>query len=220
MCSKSIIIAAAFGVAAHGAALAGESAIFIDDFPGTDLNGWGGGGGNTYENPGTGGVGGVDDGFLKISRDSEGRFATRSFEEPYARNYIADGVTSISLWLNNLGTDDGHVMHVALGNQFAFYQYNEPFTPTDEWTKFLVDLTDESNWTQTSLFPGTFEEALMNADRLLIRHDPAPFAPIGPPGPDPTSGDIGIDRIALIPGPSAGAAMIAVAGALGLRRRR
>jgi len=205
-------------LAAPAAALAGNSAIFVEDFN-NGFAGWGGGGGNTYMNPQSGGVGGVDDGYFTISREFDGMFAARSFADVWNRDYIADGVTSGSLWLNNLGTDDGLEIHVGFGYSFAFFQYNEPFVPTDDWTEFTFDFTDPSKWTDISLFGGSFEDALQNADRLLIRHDPLPFAQISQ-GPDPISGDLGIDRISLIPAPSTAAALLAGAGLVSTRRRR
>lgn len=218
MRSRAVAIGAGCVLAVPSAAVAGNSAIFVEDFN-NGFGGFGGGMGNVYQNPTTGGVGGDGDGFLTVSRDTDGFFATRSFAAPWNRDYIADGVTSGSLWLNNLGTDDGLEIHVGFGYSFAFFQYNEPFVPTDDWTEFTFDFTDPSKWTSISLFGGSFEDALRNADRLLIRHDPMPFAQISQ-GPDPISGDLGIDRIALIPAPSTAAAILAGAGIVGARRRR
>src|SRR5262245_50629447 len=57
------------------AAIAAPTLGFIEDWPGTSLDGWAGGGGNptlTLTNPGTGGVGGANDGYLQITSSGDG----------------------------------------------------------------------------------------------------------------------------------------------------
>ncbi|MEC9372948.1 MAG: hypothetical protein VYC34_03855 [Planctomycetota bacterium] len=211
--------AAAFGLA--GASAFALNPTLIEDFETAgDLGGWGGGGGNSYTNPGTGGVGGADDGFLMISREFSGSLATRNFNSDYEGDYVAAGITAISLWFNDLGTPEGHMMRLSIGTTFNLWQTNLALVPGEgEWVEYIIDLTDQSQFTQIGAFGGTLEDALMTADRILIRHDTEPFDPVGAM-PTPTTGDVGIDRIMFIPAPGTG--LVALLGAAGLcgRRRR
>jgi len=55
-----------------------------------------------------------------------------------------------------------------------------------------IDLTVAAGFTRI-VGSGTFDQALHNVDRILFRHDHAPFVQM----PDPIQGDFGIDNLLL-----------------------
>lgn len=166
---------------------------FREDFPGTSIGTWGGGGasGLLLDNPGTGGA--DADGFLRLVLEAPGKFGARSLGAEYAGDWIAAGVQVVRFSLHNLGSDDGHEIHFCIGNTDNFWQYDAGFQPTDQWTAFSVDVTSSQGFTQI-IGTGTFEDALRHVDRILIRHDRPPFVQV----PEDTQGDLGIDRIRLL----------------------
>jgi hypothetical protein len=173
---------------------------FRESFPGTSLDGWASGA--TISNPGTGGVLGPGDGYLLISQTSPfanlGAFAPTS---SYIGNWTAAGITQVRLWLNDVNTQDTLEMHVALGKgampNSNFWQCNTGFIPPhNQWAMFIVDLTQPANFTQIGTGTGTFAAALQNVDRILIRHDKAPYVM----SPDVVIGDVGVDEILLTNG--------------------
>jgi len=175
--------------AAHAAPVAG----FREDFPGTSTGLWGGGAA-TFDNPGTGGADGVGDGYLRMSQSSIGNFGARAVAPEYAGDWIAAGIQKVRIALNDIGTTQPFQMHFCIGNSSNFWQYNTPFTPPpNTWQDFEVDLSSAGSFTQI-IGPGTYTQALQNADRILIRYDIPPYVK----QPDDISGDLGIDRIQLI----------------------
>src|SRR5262249_34670858 len=102
-------------------------------------------------------------------------------------------------------TDDPLEMHFALGNAAAggnpanFWQYNTGFIPPlHTWAQFTVDLTSSAAFTHIIDDPvgGTYAQALSNVNRVLIRHDLAPYTQ----RPDAVTGGVGIDRLLLTNG--------------------
>lgn len=166
---------------------------FRENWPGTSIGSWGGGGasGLLLDNPGTGGADG--DGYLRLVLDASGNFGARSLGMEYAGDWLAAGVQIVRFSLNSLGTDDGQEIHFAIGNGSNFWQYDTGFVPTDQWTAFNVDLTSSVGFTRI-IGTGTFDDALRHVDRILIRHDLPPFQQT----PDNTQGDLGIDRLILL----------------------
>jgi hypothetical protein len=189
----------------------------VDEFAAADdLANWGGGA-FSYTNPGTGGVGGADDGFLHVSNVgfAASQLGVRSGNTAYAGDWIADGATGVSFYLRNMSGDDALEIHFGIGLAFSnFWQLNVGFSPTDEWQQFSVDFTDPGNWTQT-IGGGTFEEALQNADRILFRHDVSPFMQ----QPDAIEAGFGLDRVVILPAPGA-AGVLGLSTLVALRRRR
>ena len=164
---------------------------FLEDWPGTSLQGWGGGA--TNSNPGRGGVGGSGDGFLMVATPSLGRLAVVGTGAPYTGNWQAAGITRIDLWLDDVGNDDSLEIHVAIGNGANFWIYNQGFRPPEHaWAEFSVDLTSSSGFTRI-IGTGSFDQALQSADRIQIRHDLPPFGQ----SPDPIQADVGIDHLLL-----------------------
>jgi flagellar hook capping protein FlgD len=184
---------------AHGAATLG----FLEKWSGTSLAGWTGGA--AYSNPGTGGVGGAGDGYLLMS--TPGPFGSSlgamSTAAQYTGNWQAAGITQVRFWLNDVGADDPLEIHFALGNSPGgtgnFWQYNTGFIPPlHAWAPFTVDLTSSAAFTHIIDSPpgGTFAQALQNVNRVLIRHDHAPYVQ----SPDALDGDVGVDGLLLTNG--------------------
>ncbi|MEM1330967.1 MAG: PEP-CTERM sorting domain-containing protein [Planctomycetota bacterium] len=167
-------------------------------------------------NPGTGGVGGAGDGFLSVETTSNDQLAARAVNaQQYQGDYLAAGVTSISFWLRDLGQQDAAIIRVGLGaRQGNFWVSNRSWDATDDWQRFGVELTDASQWTQI-IGSGSFEDALRNADALQFRHAVLPDGR----RPDSLAGSFGVDRIALVPAPSAVAGLLLAGGVMGGRRR-
>jgi len=180
---------------AASSALAGVTLPFREDWPGTSVDGWGGGAfGATYDNPGAGGTDGAGDGYLRISQPSVGHYGARSFGSEYAGDWLAAAVVRVRVDLNDVGADDTFEIHFGLGNASNFWQYNPGFVPPlNAWQTFEVDLTAASDFTQI-IGSGTYAEALQHVDRVLLRQDLAPFVQ----DPDDTSGDLGVDRLELV----------------------
>ncbi|MEP0847522.1 MAG: PEP-CTERM sorting domain-containing protein [Phycisphaerae bacterium] len=187
---------------------------YVQDFN----SGLGGFGGNSssYVVVPSGGVGGAGDGFLEVTNTFPSNLGTRTTAAEFTGNLTADGVTGFSVWLKDTDNFDDLEIHVGVGASFLnFWLYTVPFYPTSEWTEHFVDLSDTANWVQT-IGSGTFADALANSDRLLIRHDLAPFMQ----DPDNKAGDFAIDRVTVLPEPSS-LALLAVVGLLaGARHRR
>lgn len=178
-----------------------------------ELNGWGGGS-FVYDNPGTGGVRGANDGFLLVSNPVPINFAARSGSSAYAGDWIEAGATGISFWLRDVGGTGDLEIHLGIGLAFSnFWLNTTPLRPTDEWQQFTITFDDPSQWTRI-IGGGSFENALRNADRILFRHDTPPFGR----NPPLHAGGLGIDEIRILPTP--GAAGVLALGGLAVARRR
>jgi hypothetical protein len=151
-------------------------------------------GGTARDNPGTGGVDGTGDGYLRITNPFPSNFGTRSSASDYAGNYRTAGVTHIRIWLNDVEGDQGFEIHFGIGRNLVpvnFWQYDVGFTPAEgAWSAFVVDLADSTRFTQVQ-GSGPFAQAVQSATNILIRHDMAPFFQF----PDQIAGEVGIDKI-------------------------
>ncbi len=182
------------GVLACGAVVNAAEPGFVQDFNNGDAGEFGGGA--MVEVVPTGGVGGVDDGFLRVSRLSVDRLGARSLAAQLVGELTAEGVTGYSFWLNDVGQDEDVEIHVGVGSAFAnFWTTAVGFNPPEnEWQEFSVDLTDPSGWVQIQ-GTGTFEQAVQLTDRLLFRHDTPPVVL----EPTQIAGDFGLDRVTVLP---------------------
>lgn len=180
------------------ASFATPVAGFVDHI-GSGVGNWGGGDG--YSNPGTGGVLGAGDGFLLVSTlppSFQTNLGARSLDPAYQGDWSAAGITQVKLSLKDVGNADPLEIHFCVGSGLNFWQYDVGFVPaTSAWTEFTVDLTSAS-WTQI-VGSGTFASALAGADRILIRHDVAPYGQF----PDAIEAEVGIDEIKLLNGSTA-----------------
>lgn len=189
------MIAASVCTCAAGAA---PAVGFIEDWPGVSLSGWTLG--TATNNPGSGGVGGAGDGFLRLSSAFPAQFGSFSNGPEYTGNWSAAGITHVIVCLSNLGTPDPIEIHFGIGRDVHdpspnFWQYNIGFIPpVDGWRAFDVDLSS-ANFTQIFPIIGTvtLADALTNVKKIHIRHDLAPYSQF----PDPVAGDVGLDRLML-----------------------
>ena len=175
----------------HAAAVLG----FREDFPTANgTAGWAGGA--LVDNPGAGGAPGSADGWLRVTRDIVQQLGTNSTGAEYTGNWTA-GITQVRLWLTDPGTNEDLEIHFGLGVAFTnFWQYNVGFIPPDHaWAPFVVDLGSAA-WTRIVGASGTFADAKASVERILLRHDKAPYGQ----SPDPIMGDFGVDRILLTNG--------------------
>ena len=172
---------------------------FLETWPGTSVQAWGGSILITYSNPGTGGVGGNGDGFLLMTKpDPPGNFGTRSTGLEYLGNWQAAGVTQVRFWLNDVGADEALEIHFAVGGFNNLWEYKPGFIPPlGRWAEFIVDLADSNDFSHIILLNGmNFDAALQSVEVVHIRHDKAPYVQ----SPDPLSGDLGIDQLLLTDG--------------------
>lgn len=186
---------------AHGAATLG----FVEHWTGTTTHNWGGGA--TYSNPGTGGVAGAGDGFLLMSTPgaASSSLGAVSTAAQWTGNWTAAGITQVRFWLNDVGAADPLEIHFSLGNSAAggvpgnFWQYNTAFIPPfHAWAQFTVNLASAAAFTHIIDDPagGTYAQALQTVNRLLIRHDKAPYTQT----PDALDAGVGIDELLLTNG--------------------
>jgi hypothetical protein len=179
---------------AHAAATLG----FVENWPGTTTSSWGGG--SAISNPGTGGYGGADDGYLLVTNAIATNFGTNSVGAEYTGDWTAAGITQVRVRLDDVGNPDALEIHFGLGRGVSqtspnFWQYNVGFIPPhDAWGEYVVDLTS-ANWTQIH-GTGTLANALQDVETIHLRHDLAPFTS----SPDPGMGDFGIDHLLLTNG--------------------
>jgi len=166
---------------------------FIEEFAGTSLGGFTGG--SPLSNPGTGGFLGAGDGYLKLTNTAVANFGSNSSLSPaFAGNYLLAGVDEIRVSMNDVGADEVLEMHLAIGNGGNFWQYNTGFAPPNgSWGVYIVPLNGPAGWTQIGGLPNTFTDALQNADRILLRHDLAPYIAT----PNQIRADVGVDHIEL-----------------------
>lgn len=195
------LLVGVLGAATHEVALAAPVPGFVEHWS-SGTSGWGGG--DSYANPGTGGQGGAGDGYLQLTTPGPSPFFTlnlgaSSASVAYTGNWTAAGITHVKFWLTNPGAPRALEIHFALGSLENFWQYDTGFIPpSGSWAQFDVDLTTgPTGWTQIinqTVPPGTFATALQAVDKVLIRHDHAPYSQT----PDTISATLGIDELSLV----------------------
>ncbi len=194
-------LAVTFALTLFWTASAGAAATlgFVEDWPGISTTSWSGG--SLFDNPGTGGFGGVGDGFLRLTNSFATHLGSSSAGPEYTGNWQAAGISHVILSLSNLATNDPIEIHFGIGRDIHsfpvtanFWQCNIGFIPpVGVWKQFDVDLTLPGNFTQT-IGTGTFANALQNVLKINLRHDLAPFLQT----PDFVTGDVGIDHLMLV----------------------
>jgi hypothetical protein len=180
-------------------ALATPTVGFHEEFAGVSTNGWVSGA--QVSNPGTGGRFGAGDGYLLVSIPGPfpGNLGATAPTSDYVGDWTAAGVTQVRFWLNDVNAQDTLEVHFALGNSFLgnFWQCNTGFIPPPhDWAPFVVDLTVPANFSFIGAGTATFASALTSVDRILIRHDKAPYEKT----PDTIIADFGIDGLLLTNG--------------------
>jgi hypothetical protein len=189
----------------------------LNDFESGTTQGWtNGGGAADPSNVTTGGPGGADDNFLRITaRGGSGagsRLASFNRAAQWTGNYVSAGVTSVEMDLKNLGTTP-LVIRIGLqesaGTRFAS---TTPFNlPADGLWHHAAFPINATSLTRTGSTP--IATALTRINELRIIHSAsADF--MG----DPIASSVGVDNIRAVPEPAA-AGLLAVAGC-GLMARR
>lgn len=169
----------------------------LDDFSTAGTSNWFGG--SAVSNPGTEGVDGDGDGFLRLVNTFTSNFGCRNSSVAFEGDWIAAGITRVSFHLNDIGADEPFEIHFLIsdpdGSFGTTWQYNIGFNPPNgAWQRYEVDLTDTANWTRTR---GTLSlaDTLRNVGTAHFRHDLAPYSA----NPNGIAGDLGIDNIHLGP---------------------
>lgn len=190
------LITAAFLIAAlagqtdggHAAPLVG----FVESFPGTSMGSWTSG--NNVSNPGAGGALGAGDGYLLVSTPGfNSNLGAVGIGAEYAGDWTAAGANRVRVRLNDVNANDPLEIHFGIGTMTNFWQYDVGFVPPeDAWAEFVVDLEAAGSFTRI-IGTGTFAAALAGADRVLLRHDNAPYVQT----PDPLNGDFGLDEFTI-----------------------
>ena len=188
-----------FAALGPGPASGAPTVGFREDFTGTSIAGWISG--SVASNPGTGGLFGAGDGYLQVAVPGPfpANLGASAPTPEYAGNWTAAGVTQVRFWLNDVNAQDTLEVHFALGNAIGgnFWQCNTGFIPPPhQWAPFVVDLTAAANFSFIGVGGAPFDSALLNVDRILIRHDRAPYQK----QPDTVVGDFGIDGVLLTNG--------------------
>lgn len=186
------------GLLAAVSAAAAPTLGFREEFPAVDgVSSWAGGA--IVSNPGSGGLGGINDGYLLVTRDVVAQLGSNSSGAEYSGNWSAAGITQLRVWLTDPGTDDPLEIHLCMGKVAPanFWLYTPGWhPPSGQWAEFVADLSSSANWTRIIGVSGTFAEALQTTETLLLRHDLAPFVQ----APDLLLGDFGVDHILLTNG--------------------
>lgn len=191
------LLAFVFALLPPDPALSAPTPGFVEHFS-AGLSGWDSQA--SLSNPGTGGFGGAGDGFLRILRSGfSGQLGARSTGSEYAGDWIDAGIAQVRLRLKDVDANQDLEIHFCIGNSGNFWQYDVGFAPPEDgWGTFIVDLTDSSQFTHIIDFTGGgFARALRETDRILIRHDRAPFSQF----PDLVVGEFGVDEIELLADP-------------------
>jgi hypothetical protein len=197
----ALVALAILALVAHPAAAA-PGLGFIEEFAGTSTGSWSGG--TNFTNPGTGGFLGGADGYLLLDQGFPSQFGSSGRGAEYVGDWTAAGITQIQVWMNDVGADDPLEMHLQIGRgdqsvNANFWMYTVGFLPPhNAWGLYTVDLTSDAQWFQHQ-GTGTFAAALTDVDRILIRHDPAPYLP-HPNLPEAIAADVGIDHVLLTAG--------------------
>lgn len=180
----------------------------VENFDGNADGGWGGSSAE-YTNPGTGGENGDGDGYLRVANTAKPfNLGVRNNTAPYMGDLVADGVSVIAFYANDIGADDPIELFFGLGEgQSNFWLYNEPVTVEhNEWNLFIVDIANASfeDWTQIGFGASTAEAFLAartNCTRMLVRHDDsADGFDMVLFNDDFLVGDFGIDRFIIAKG--------------------
>ena len=194
--SACAILLAALGTSAMTGPAGAVTAGFVEHFTPPGVGTWTSGA--TLSNPGTDGALGAADGFLRMSRTGfAAQLGAHSSGPEYSGDWIAADVSHVRLRLKDVDAVQALEIHFSIGNSSNLWQYNPGYVPTANWGDFVIDLNDSLNFTQIIAFDTGFSNALRAVDRILIRHDRAPFVQ----QPNAILGEFGVDEIELLRDP-------------------
>lgn len=155
----------------------------------------------------SGGPSGADDNYLRLTALGSGgpgsRLAVFNGVQ-WSGNYLAAGITAISLQVNNFGPNEAHLRLRFLGssggptNDVAITNAIV-VPPGGGWSLITFTINPASLVT----LQGSATAALSNASELRIFHNPAAAYPAPPTGPPAITVQLGIDNIRAVPEPSA-----------------
>ena len=161
----------------------------------------------------TGGPGGLDDNYLRVTALGGGGAGSRlAFfnASQWSGNFLAAGITGISMQVNNFGPSDAHLrLRFAGGSNIAIT--NAIVVPAGSGWSLLTFTIDPASLVTLQ---GNATGALSSTTELRIFHNPAANYPNPPIGPPSISVVLGFDNIQAVPEPSS-LALLAV-GALAL----
>jgi hypothetical protein len=192
-----------------------------DTFENGTVQGWSvgpGGHSSPPTNIATGGPSGADDNYLRATALGGGGAGSRlAFfnSMQWSGNYLAAGITAISMHVNNFGPNEAHLRLRFLG--FSGGPTNDVaitnaivVPPGSGWSLITFTIDPASLVT----LQGSATGALSNATELRIFHNPAATYPPQPTGPPAINVQLGFDNIRAIPEASS-IALISI-GALAL----
>ena len=165
-----------------------------------------------------GGAGGSGDFYLQVvgygGSGSGSRVAVHNSAQ-WTGNYTAAGVTGVELDMANFGGTDLTMRFLLFSSAGLFTSLVPADVPADGvWRTYMLGLLP-GDLNQVG-GGGTVQDALMDVQQLLIRHDTDGTQ--GIPGGTPVVGTLGIDNIRAIPEP-ASMLLLGMSG-LGFMRRR
>jgi hypothetical protein len=201
---SNIVVAAAMLGLLSAARQAAATPVLIDTFEDATTMGWGVPGPHPAPptNIATGGPAGADDNYLQLTAfggSASGSRLSALNSSQWAGDYLAAGLTLITMDVANFGPDDV-VLRLLLEDFEGFaHPANLVTTLTDVlvpagsgWVSVSFDLSPSN---LVVLF-GSAAGALSNVDTLRIFHNPEP-AHAGPfIGPAPVNAIVGLDNIA------------------------
>jgi hypothetical protein len=211
------VLAASFALGLGFAAPSAHAVVIgqVDDFQSGTVNEWYGG--TTITNVANGLLG-PSDRYITVQSNGSGgtggKVATHNSEARWNGDYIAAGVTGISVDMRNLGT-------TTLNMRLVLFGLGSRFTSTTG-----ISLAPGSGW-QHLTFPvsvagltrvlgsGTYNDSIGSVSQIMFRHDG------GTPssGGEAINGIVGIDNVMAVPSPGA-AGLLLGAAVIGSRRRR
>jgi hypothetical protein len=184
----SLLVLAAL---AAGPAAAGPTIGFVENFGAApSVAGWNSQASNT--NPGTGGIGGASDGYLRIARTTfAAQLGSKNSNPDYIGDYLSAGANRIKFSLNDVGANQNLEIHFAIGNTNTFWVSTVGFIPPENaWAEFTVNLSDTASFVNVIDFTGdSYSKTLTLVDRVQVRHDTAPYVMSA----DAILGEFGLD---------------------------